>query len=97
MCHPPPTQLSYSPYLHTNISFKQTCNIYGKIAIITILAEINAFFYKHELVPDNCTEYEQNHHILLQDITALKMYEKIAVITQIWHIAKFYLNCTSIP
>ena len=31
--------------------------------------------HKHEkcLVPDNCTKYEQNHHIRLWDITTLKI------------------------
>ena len=55
-------------------------------------------FYKHEqhIVPDNCTKYEQNHHILLQDNTTntqLKIDEKITIITQIWQSKiLFYMN-----
>ena len=46
-------------------------------------------FYKHEqrmvYVPDNCTKYEQNHHSLSKiSQQTLKIYEKVAIITQIW-------------
>ena len=39
--------------------------------------------HKHEqhMVPDYCAKYEQNHHILLCDITTLKMFEQMAIIT----------------
>ena len=56
--------------------------------------------YKREqrMVPDNCTKYKQNHHILLQDITiTLNIYEKLAIITQTWHRAKFYVTSISGP
>ena len=37
------------------------------------------------MVPDNCTKYEQNHPILLWDITIkTENLWKVAIITQIW-------------
>ena len=45
-------------------------------------AQSQKLFYRNEqhMVLDKGTKYEQNHHILW-DITALKIYEKVAKIT----------------
>ena len=43
------------------------------------------------IVVDHCTKYEQNHPIILQDITTNTAFlDKIALITLIWHRAKCY-------
>ena len=46
--------------------------MYEQMAIITQIWQSKMLFYKHEqhIVPDNCTNYEQKQHILLQDSTA---------------------------
>ena len=53
-------------------------------------------FYKHEqcMIPDNCTKYEQNHQIVLCDITTNTQ--------NLWkhyhnYRAKFYFTCISSP
>ena len=45
--------------------------MYENVAIITQIWQSQMLFYKHEqhMVPDNDTEYEQNHHIFLKDTT----------------------------
>ena len=44
------------------------------------------------MVPDYCSKYEDG------DITTkTKIYEKVAIVTQIWHQAKFYFTCISSP
>ena len=73
---------------------QQIYKMYEKVAIITQIWQSQMLFYKHEqgIVPDNCTKYEQNHHILLRDNTTntQNLILKIAIITQILHRAKFY-------
>ena len=50
---------------------QQIHKMYEKVAIINQIWQSQKLFYKHEqrMEPDNCTKYEQNHHILLHDIT----------------------------
>ena len=60
------------------------------------LAQSEMQFYKHEqyIVPGNCTEYEQHHHISSEiSQQTLKIYEQMAIITQMWYRAKFYFTC----
>ena len=61
------------------------------------LVQGQMIFYKHEqcMVPDNCTKYKQNTTFFEISQQTLKIYEKIAIITQIWHKAKFYFICIS--
>ena len=49
----------------------QLHNMHEKVVIITQIWQSQMLFYKHEqhIVPDTCTKYEQDHHILLCDIT----------------------------
>ena len=79
--------------------YQQTQNVWKSGYSYSNLAQSQMLFYKDEqcILPDNCTKYEHNHHILLQDISTLKMYEKIAIITQIWYKAKFYFTDLSGP
>ena len=52
-------------------------------------------FYRHEqcILPDNCTKYKYNHHILW-DITtnAQNVFKKVMIITQMWHSVKCYFT-----
>ena len=48
------------------------------------------------VVVDYCTKYEQNQHFLFRDITRnIKYIKNIAIITQIWHEAKYCFTCIS--
>ena len=59
--------------------------MFEKVTIITEIWDRA----KHEqcMIPDTCTKYEQNNHILHRDVsdTTLKIDLKIAINTQIWH------------
>ena len=80
-----------------------TQNVWNSIHSYLNLAYSQMPFYKHEqcTLPDNCTK--QNHHILCRDTfysdisQALKMYEKIGIITQIWHTAKIHSTYINSP
>ena len=64
----------------------QQAHMYEKVAIITQIWQSQMLFYNHKqcTVPDNCTTYEQNHHILLQDNT---------INTQnLWRNSHYYSN-----
>ena len=51
---------------------QQIHKMFEKVAILTLIwHRVKCYFtsMSNALAPDNCTKYEQNHHILLQDIT----------------------------
>ena len=65
------------------------------------MAKSQMLFYKHEqhIIPDNSTRYEQKlpHSFLRYHNKHSKVYEKIPIISQIWHRVKMYFTCISSP
>ena len=62
------------------------------------LAQHQGIFYMHQvsIVVDYITKYEQNQSTLFWDIACNKhitFKRNIAIITQIWHRAKYYFTC----
>ena len=84
--------LIHLKYITTNIQ-----NVWNNGHKGYILAQSQGIFYMHQvpIVVDYCTKYEQNQHIHFRVITTLKMYEKMVIITQIWHRAKLYFRSLS--
>ena len=76
----------------TNIKFKKN------IALITCI-EPNVFYMSQQhMTSDYCTKYEWNQLIIENKKIPHqihKMYEKVTIISQSWHRAKWYFTSTS--